>query len=187
MKKIYILLTRSTTILSKIVYFVTGDTYTHASISFDDSLQPLYSSARKNGETMLPAGPCKEQFHRGFYKKNPNIPCALYVLNVSDEVYYRAKGETESIIGNSDYYNFNIWGLILCRLNIPHRRKANFFCSQFVAEILRRSSAMKLPKDTSLIRPSDYMCMPELVCMYRGILSDLIGMRAALPSIQGGM
>ena len=60
MKTIYILLTRSTTILSRLVHFVTEDTYTHAALAFDEELRTLYSSSRKNGKTLFPAGPCVE-------------------------------------------------------------------------------------------------------------------------------
>lgn len=52
MKTIYILLTRSGTLLSKLVYAVTGASYTHASMAFDEELNCLYSSTRKNGYTM---------------------------------------------------------------------------------------------------------------------------------------
>ena len=38
MKTIYILLTRSGTLLSKLVYAVTGASYTHASMAFDEEL-----------------------------------------------------------------------------------------------------------------------------------------------------
>ena len=54
MKTIYILLTRSGTLLSKLVYAVTGASYTHASMAFDEELNCLYSSTRKNGYTMKP-------------------------------------------------------------------------------------------------------------------------------------
>ena len=57
MKTIYILLTRSGTLLSNLVYAVTGANYTHASLAFDEDLSCLYSSTRKNGYTMFPAGP----------------------------------------------------------------------------------------------------------------------------------
>ena len=57
MKTIYILLTRSGTLLSNLVYTVTGANYTHASLAFDEDLHCLYSSTRKNGYTMFPAGP----------------------------------------------------------------------------------------------------------------------------------
>ena len=49
MKTIYILLTRSGTLLSKLVYAATGSSYTHASMAFDADLSCLYSSTRKNG------------------------------------------------------------------------------------------------------------------------------------------
>jgi inositol transport system substrate-binding protein len=160
--------------LSRIVHLVTADDYTHISISFDKSLQPLYSSSRKNGETIFPAGPCKEQLQGGYYSKHPEIPCALYELYVDDEVYNMAKAEAKQIISNSDDYHYNIIGLILCQFKIPFHRKGYFFCSEFVSEVLCRSKALNLPKDTSLMRPVDFMCISELVCRYRGQLSNLI-------------
>ena len=178
MKTIYILLTKSSTFLSKVVGFITSDKYTHVSISFEESLQPMYSSSRKNGETMFPAGPCTENFYRGYLKKHPQIPCALYELKVSDEVYYAAKAEVEQIINNADDYSFNIIGLFLCRMNIAYHRKGHYFCSQFVGEVLHKSKAIALPKDTSLMLPSDYMTIPELVCRFTGRLSELLQKRS---------
>ena len=177
MKTIYILLTRSGTLLSNLVYFFTADSYTHASISFDHSLQPLYSSARKNGETLFPAGPCREYFHRGFYKKHRHIPCALYALEVPDAHYDQAKTEVAQIIDHESEYHFNIIGLVLCRMGIPFRRKRNFFCSQLVSEILLRSRALELPKVPSLMRPSDYANIQQLQCLYRGTLQELVAQR----------
>ena len=179
MKTIYILLTRSDTLLSRLVQLFTADPYTHASISFDHALQPLYSSARKNGETMFPAGPTTEVFHRGFYHKHQHIPCALYELSVPDEVYEAARAEAQNFARNSDLYSFNILGLILCNMGIPFHPRYKFFCSQFVGEILCRSRALQLPKDSSLMKPMDYTRIPELRCRYRGKLRDLVRQRAA--------
>ena len=177
MKTIYILLTRSGTLLSNVVHLLTRDTYTHASISFDHELQPLYSSARKNGVTMFPAGPCREYFHKGFYQKHENIPCALYTLDVPDEVYQKAREEVWEIVSHGDDYHFNIFGLLLCRLNIPYKRDKKYFCSQFVAEILNRSEAVDLPKAPSIMRPSDYTRLNPLQCVYRGTLKELVAQR----------
>lgn len=173
MKTIYILLTKSDTILSRLVHLVTADTYTHVSISFEESLQPLYSSSRKNGCTMFPAGPCTEELYSGYYRRHAEIPCKLYELQVSDEIYMLARQEVLQIINHAGDYHFNIIGLLLCQLNIPFHRKRHFFCSQFVSEILNKSRALKLPKDTSLMKPSDYTRMPELVCLYQGELRHL--------------
>lgn len=173
MKTIYILLTRSGTLISRMVHLVTSDAYTHVSISFNENLQPLYSSARKNGRTIVPAGPCTEMFNRGYYNRHPYIPYALYELKVSDEVYERAMQETDEIFRNAEKYHFNFIGLFLCRLNIPFHRKSHFFCSQLVSEILSRSNALTLPKDTSLMRPMDYTKMQELTCVSHGVICTL--------------
>ena len=74
MKSIYIMLTRSETILSRLVYLVTRDAYTHASISFDENLTTFYSSSRKDGHTIFPAGPCREALNSGYYENHHHIP-----------------------------------------------------------------------------------------------------------------
>ena len=85
-----------------------------------------------------------------------------------------AKRETEQIIENADEYHFNIIGLILCQFNISYHRKRHFFCSQFVNEVLNRNNALELPKDSSLMCPSDYMKLPKLLCCFRGRLNELV-------------
>lgn len=174
MKSIYIFLSKTDTILSRIVHWITDDTYTHASISFDRNLQTLYSSSRKNGRTLFPAGPCREFLHKGYYKRHSQIPCAVYELKVSDEAYKKAIKEVECIMAKADRYHFNIIGLLLCRFNIPYHRKHYFFCSQFVSEVLHRSQAVSLPKDTSLMRPIDYTQLPEFICRFSGYLEELV-------------
>ena len=129
MKHIYILLTRSSTCISKIINLTTADKYTHASISFDKSLQPMYSFSRKYVYLPLPAGLRVEPLHKGFFKRYSHIPCALYELEVTDEVYDAAKKEVDSMMEEASKYYFNIIGLILCRLNIPLRRNNKCFCS----------------------------------------------------------
>lgn len=174
MKKIYILLTRSGTWVSKIINLTTADTYTHASISFEDSLQPLYSFSRKRVNMPLPAGLRHEPLRQGFFERHNTIPCALYELQVSDEVYNAAKQEVQKMMLKRTSYRFSVLGLVLCRLNIPYHRKHHFFCSQFVSEILSRSRALRLPKDTALMRPNDYTTIPELFCRFRGQLNELL-------------
>jgi len=184
MKKIYLLLTKSDTFLSKMVEVITSDMYTHISISFEKCLQPMYSSSRKNGITLFPAGPCTENFHKGYLKRHLHIPCILYSLNVSDEVYYSAKSEVENIINNADDYKFNVIGLLFCRLNIPYHRKNHYFCSQFVGEILHNNQALQLPKDTSLMRPNDYRAIPDLVCQFDGQLYELLQKRLTVTTYE---
>ena len=173
MKTIYILLTRSGTLLSKLVYAVTGASYTHASMAFDEELDCLYSSTRKNGYTMFPAGPSKEYLNKGVFRLRGDAPCALYALEVTDEAYVRARRRAEHMMARGELYRFNTLGLILCALHIRWQRRRHYFCSQFVSEVLQKSGALDLPKPSTLMHPSDYAELPQLRCLYRGTLADL--------------
>ena len=90
MKSIYLLLTNSDTYVSKTIGLATSDKYTHISISFEETLEPLYSFARKYKRTPLPAGIRHEALYSGFYEKCNHIPCALYELKVNEETYEKA-------------------------------------------------------------------------------------------------
>lgn len=173
MKSIYIVLTKSETILSKIIYMIDKDLYMHASISFESDLSILYSSSRKNGKTILPAGPCREYLDKGYLGNHPSIRCAVYRLYVPDEVYEKTLYEVLRIINNNEQYHFNIIGLIACKLHIPLSRQHHFFCSQFVSEVLGRSGALEIPKETSLMKPIDYTYITELTCCYQGNIGEL--------------
>ena len=67
MRTIYIVLTKSGTYLSKFIRAVTRANYTHASMSFEDELQPLYSFSRFQAFPPLPAGLNNESFDNGVY------------------------------------------------------------------------------------------------------------------------
>ena len=173
MKTLYIFLTRSGTLLSNLVYHITGAKYTHVSLAFDEDLNTLYSSTRKNGYTMFPAGPSREYLNRGIFLQRENIPCALYALEVSDEAYARARRRAEHMMNHGHLYQFNTLGLLLCWLHIRWQRRRHYFCSQFVSEVLEKSGAMELPKHSTLMHPNDYSALTDLHCVYEGRLSGL--------------
>ena len=173
MKTLYILLTHSGTLLSNLINHMNGSKYTHVSLAFDEDLNTLYSSTRKNGYTMFPAGPSREYLNRGIFRLRGDIPCALYALEVSDEAYVRARRRAEHMMNHGNLYRFNSLGLLLCWLHIRWQRRRHYFCSQFVSEVLEKSGAMELPKDSTLMHPSDYTRLPELECLYAGPLQEL--------------
>ena len=173
MKTLYIFLTRSGTLLSNLVYHITGAQYTHVSLAFDPDLTTLYSSTRKNGYTMFPAGPSKEYLNRGVFRLRENIPCALYALDVTEEAYLRARRRADHMMAHGELYRFNSLGLLLCALHIRWKRRRHYFCSQFVSEVLQKSGSLDLPKHSTLMHPNDYTSLPELRCLYQGRLGDL--------------
>lgn len=174
MRSIYILITKTDTYISKTIKLLTQAKYTHASISFEKSLQPLYSFSRKYVYLPLPAGLHHEPLQTGFFKKHSHIPCALYEIKVEEYIYQKALNEVQLMLKDAKKYKFSVLGLLLCGCKIPFYRKRHYFCSQFVSEILQKSNALTLPKDPTLMRPNDYTDIPELNCIYEGTLNELV-------------
>lgn len=134
----------------------------------------MYSFSRKFVNLPLPAGLRMEPLDRGFYKKYNYIPCALYELNVTDRVYENAKSEVERMMQDAEHCPFNLVGLLLCRMQIPFHRENQYFCSEFVSEVLSRSHALAMPKVPSLMRPNDYAHLSQLRCCFEGRLNELL-------------
>lgn len=84
MRSIFILLTRSQTIASRVIHMVTDAQYTHSSLSFEEDMQEMYSFGRKYTHLVLPAGFRIESLHRGFYKAYNQIP-SEFIAEVLDK------------------------------------------------------------------------------------------------------
>lgn len=173
MKTLYIMLTKTGSMVSKIVSFFTKTEYTHTSLAFDEAMEELYSSARKNGIKMFPAGPTKESLYRGFFGIKNDIPCVIFALDVDEEVYDKARAEIDYFMEHIDEYKFSAWGIIACRFGIAWERKNKFFCSQFVAEILTRSGAVSFDKPNCLVHPRDYQKLPRMKKIFEGTIGEI--------------
>ncbi len=174
MRSIYIFMTRSKTVLSRFIYLVSLDKYTHVSISFDSDLENLYTSSRKNGITAFPAGPCREGLNKGYIGRHRGIPCGLYELEVTDEVFETAKAYADRIMADSDRYHYNLIGVLLCKLGIVYHRRNHYFCSELVSEILTVSGAWEPEKDTALIHPVELREIPGVRVLYEGTVGGLL-------------
>ncbi len=174
MKSLYILLTRSGSLPSRLIGLFTGEPFTHASIAFDRELTVLYSFARKYSAIPLPAGLMEEHIDRGFYRRQGDIPCALLRMDVSDKIYSRAKTLVYNMFQRREDYTYSVFGLFLCHLRIALDFRNRYFCSQFVGTVLAESGALKLPKPASLMHPFDFCSLGGLEVLYLGGLEGLL-------------
>ena len=184
MKNIYILLTRSQTIVSRLVHLSTGDTYTHASIAWDDELTTLCSFARRYSALPLPAGLVREALCGGYYDLHRYMPCALLRLRVDDAAHRLLRQQIEEMLADAARYRYSIVGLLYCHVGRAHERNGRCFCSQFVAEMLERCGAVALDKPASLMRPEDLLHLPGIQLVHTGRLCDL--MHPTLPNVCTG-
>lgn len=172
---VYILLTRSGTWFSRLIHLATADDFTHASIGLEGPAGPFYSFARKNPATALPAGLVEERAGRGFFRRHPSIPCALYALEVDTATYAALERKVKGMYERREEYHYNLLGALSCFFRLPIERRGHYFCSEFVAEVLVESGAAQLGRDPCLTRPMDLCRLTNLRPVHRGLVGELAG------------
>ncbi len=172
-KKMYVLLMRSNSLPSFLIRFLTRAGYTHASLGFSEDCMQLYSFARKYENLPLPGCFTTEKIDRGFMGKDPKTPCALYYINVSDDVFENLHDNVMEMYSKRKEYKYNYLGLFLCWFGIAKRRRNKYFCSEFVAHTLKEAGAIQIEKPPSLFRPEDFQKIPQLHLVYEGNIGGL--------------
>lgn len=169
-KKIYILLTDTGTLFTRIIKSFTKKQYNHASISFDAELSEVYSFGRKNMRNPLNGGFVQENVKAGLFK---NADCMIYSLTVTNEQYEKMKDYVRKIESKKEDYRYNFIGLFGFIVNKPIKREKAFFCSQFVASVLKNGN-VHFNKTVSLIAPHDLEDIDGVKPVYEGRLNDYV-------------
>ena len=171
MKKVYLILTYTGTIMSKIVRLYTHYKYSHVSISLDKNISNMYSFGRKNVYNIFDGGFVIENKKSKFYKKFKNTKCIILEIEVTKEQYNKLKSILEKYKENIDIYKYDIIGVFLRPLNIKVTRKNYYYCTKFVKEVLESSNIYKF--DSDFIKPKDFMKIPNKI-IYRGKLLNYL-------------
>ena len=151
---IFILLMHSGTPLANAIKVVTRAQYSHACISFNAGLNPLYSFGGKTKAGEKGFGFVIQNTRDEFYKKY-KANYGLYVMFVSKEARNLMKSKLHEFKKSKDKYKYDIAGLVQVFFNQPTDYKKNkYFCSRFVMDIVQAGED-KLDKVPSLWKPED--------------------------------
>ncbi|TCZ80971.1 hypothetical protein E0485_01425 [Paenibacillus albiflavus] len=173
-RHIYVLLTDTGTLFTKLIRVFTGAELNHASIAFDQELTEVYSFGRKKISNPLLAGFVKEDLNSELFK---SCECALYCCTVSSDTYEQIRSHINEIERNKELYKYNLLGLFGVLFNIQINRERAYFCSQFVATILKENGVAISPKEPVFVTPQDIEQAPVLNEVYRGCLQKYLGKR----------
>lgn len=156
---LYIVLMANKSILGDGIRAVTGEPYSHSSISFDASMQDLYTFGNKiikKGEyTKREFGSAREAFRHDDLKFSypPNTGSDIYVMFFNEKQINAMRKKVDDIFAHHDQYKYNISGLIKYVFGLPTKDPHKMFCSQFVTMILNEGKKGILTRDPSLYSP----------------------------------
>ncbi|MGN0662274.1 MAG: hypothetical protein ACI4LE_03915 [Faecalibacterium sp.] len=146
MKTITILLTRYSDCGSSLLYYLTGRSYTHASLGLEEEPGTYYSFNYR--------GFCVETLEK--HRRRGVDRSVSYELSVPDGAYETLRARLGEFKAHRDGLRYTRLGVLLCLLHIPLRREGYYFCSQFVAEMLQSSGACPLYRAAELYQPNHF-------------------------------
>ena len=168
MKKIYIILTHTGTLLSKIIRKWTKDEFTHVSIALDEDLNQMYSFGRLHPYNPFWGGFVKEGIHTGTFKRFKKTEAFIYSLDITQEQYIMIKNEIKRIEEHKAEYYFNILGLLAVGFHKKIQPKHSFYCAEFVKYVMDRANInTNLPE---VAKPEDFKKIEGVQEIYAGLL-----------------
>ncbi|MBQ9072330.1 MAG: hypothetical protein IJY25_04165 [Bacilli bacterium] len=169
-RKIYIVLTYTGTILSRIIRFYTRDEFSHVSLSLDKKLNKMYSFGRLNPYNPFIGGFVREGINIGTFKRFKNTKAEIYCIEVTNEQYNKIRQIIKNINLNREDYKFNFMGLVLAGINYRYTRKKCFYCAEFVKYLINEANLeIKL---SNAVKPIDFKKYNNLDILYTGVLKN---------------
>lgn len=161
---IFIVLSSGSSLFARGIKAVTKSEYSHAMISFNSKLDPLYSFGTKAGGKGL-----------GFVVNNPkdyvfdveDAKYAVYVMYVTDKAKKAMRGALQYFIDSKDKMKYDFHGIADIWVGKESdQRQEKWFCSRFVMYLV--SKATEISKVPSLWRPGDITKMENISLVNRG-------------------
>ncbi|MDR2359993.1 MAG: hypothetical protein LBD85_01760 [Oscillospiraceae bacterium] len=154
---IYIVLSKSPTILSRAIHRISGDAYTHAALAMDRDLKYMFSFGRRWAKNPFIGCFRRERLDEGIYKYCDTLPGTVMKIGVSPEQYVRVNGMLTLFSQNRSEYGYNYIGLLAHLFNLSYQTNNSFFCSEFVYHVLRQSGVTDWNIPRGRVKPYDLM------------------------------
>lgn len=171
-RTIYILLTNTGTVFTRLIGLCSQRPYNHCSIAFDINLNELYSFGRRKPRNPFIGGFVREYIRSGLYALRQGTLCSLYEFEVTAEQYELIQRNVREFEGEKDKYSYSLIGVMGVALKTPVNRKYSYFCSQFIATVLERSGVCLFDKPAGLVAPEDFRQHPKARMVYEGVLAE---------------
>lgn len=157
MKHIYVVISQTNSIVSRLISKLTGDKYSHASISLDKELDTMYSFGRIFPNNPFIGGFVKESPHYGTMKKFGNANIVVIQLEVANDKFDEVNEYIQTMYANRRKFRYNTIGLFLAKFGMHFHRDNHFYCSEFVKALLEKFNLVEKNKFVDPVRPAELL------------------------------
>ena len=171
-KSIYIVLSQSGSVPSRVLKFFTHDEYNHVSISLTPTLEKMYSFARLKPNNPFKGGFVEEGKDTGTFKKFKKTIVNVMEIKIPEDKYNALKYFIDYFIKHKKEFKYNYTGIFLAALKINYRPKHKFYCSQFVKACLACFNIGNSTDLPNVVKPIDFLKLTDIKSIYKGLLRN---------------
>ena len=171
-KSMYLVISQSGSIVSRIIKFLTSAPYNHVAISLNKELKPMYSFARVKPWNPVIGGYVAESPGRGTLKRFPDTKVIVLELKVTEKQFKNIKHKLRMMLKYRKRYRYNYLGLFLAYVNIPYKGNHRYYCSEFVQEVLTDNHVEGYTELSGIVQPIHFLNYPHAKVIYHGKLTD---------------
>lgn len=175
MKPIFIVTSYTNTTFGKVITTYTHSTYSHASLSFDSSLEKLYSFNANNEKNKL--GGLSYESISSYIKQYKDTRICVSCIFVKNSDYNKIMEALDKMMENQSFTRYgygNILNIILNKTKDMGNDAMTMVCSQFVAYLLSRADIYITDKSANLTTPNDLsnIANPRVYKLYEGLARE---------------
>lgn len=170
--EIYVVISQTGTLLSRVLKFITKAQYNHASLSLDRTLGTMYSFGRINPYNPVIGGFVMESPHWGTFKRFHGTKAVVLRVPVTEEQYCALQAHLAQMYHEKRKYHYNYLGLFLAGLSIAYQQKNYYYCSEFVRDTLDRFAIVDARQFEKIVKPENFLHVIGDNVVYSGNLQE---------------
>ncbi len=170
-EKVYIVLSQTGTILSRILKFITHAPYNHSSIALDGDLATMYSFGRANPYNPFIGAFVEESPASGTFKRFKNTRIMVLEFEVSAEAREDLGRLISEMLRERAHYHYNYLGLFLAAIRVHREKKNCYYCSEFVKAMAQRLGLDGVESIPPIVKPIHFLNLAHRT-VYVGSLRD---------------
>ncbi len=169
-KTIYIVVSQTGSIVSKILKLLTGAKYNHVSVALDETLSPMYSFARKYTYNPFWGAFVREYPGKGVFARFKNTEVNVLEVPCTERQYAMVRERLEKMYREREKYRYNYRGLFSAYFSKKYHKEHHYYCSEFVRELLERCGVVPAGVFGDIVKPIDFLELPGAESIYCGKL-----------------
>ncbi len=175
-EKVYIVLSQTGTLLSRILKAITHAPYNHSSISLDGDLGTMYSFGRVNPYNPFVGSFVQESPMWGTFKRFKDTRVMVLEFEVSREKRAELGRVLGDMLRERARYHYNYLGLFLAAIRVHREKKNCYYCSEFVKAMAERLGLDGVEAIPPIVKPIHFLGLTHKT-VYVGRLQDYMAFR----------